>query len=152
MAIPGEERVTRRRLLELGVGAGSGALAAYYAGLAFLDVRPNPAPPGKLQNLGPVSKFPVHEATFVVYTGEGVEDGLYVVRHSQGQPIVFDQHCTHLQCPIQWYSSIKEFLCPCHGSIYDENGNVLHGPAPRPLHRHYAKVQSGDLIVGGIVS
>ncbi len=47
--------------------------------------------------------------------------------------------CTHLGCIVQYtpnetYKGKKVgFSCACHGSLYDENGNVLKGPAPTPL-------------------
>jgi cytochrome b6-f complex iron-sulfur subunit len=39
--------------------------------------------------------------------------------------------CTHLGCIV----SVSEtgFACPCHGSRYDQDGNVTGGPAPRAL-------------------
>jgi len=39
--------------------------------------------------------------------------------------------CTHLGCIV----GIAEtgFACPCHGSRFDQDGNVTGGPAPRPL-------------------
>jgi cytochrome b6-f complex iron-sulfur subunit len=39
--------------------------------------------------------------------------------------------CTHLGCIIGL--SDTGFACPCHGSRFDQDGNVTGGPAPRPL-------------------
>ncbi len=39
--------------------------------------------------------------------------------------------CTHLGCIVSKTS--QGFVCPCHGSRYDESGNVTKGPAPRAL-------------------
>ncbi len=39
--------------------------------------------------------------------------------------------CTHLGCTVN--RTPKGFHCPCHGSVFDESGAVIHGPAPRPL-------------------
>lgn len=39
--------------------------------------------------------------------------------------------CTHLGCIV--YPSEFGFQCPCHGSKYNKDGNVIGGPAPRPL-------------------
>ena len=41
--------------------------------------------------------------------------------------------CTHLGCIARFKSDEKVIACPCHGSRFDLEGNVIHGPAPRPL-------------------
>jgi glycine/D-amino acid oxidase-like deaminating enzyme/nitrite reductase/ring-hydroxylating ferredoxin subunit len=41
--------------------------------------------------------------------------------------------CTHLGCLVAWNAAERSWDCPCHGSRYDVNGNVLHPPAVRPL-------------------
>ena len=41
--------------------------------------------------------------------------------------------CTHLGCITRFLSDEKCIACPCHGSRFDLEGNVIHGPAPRPL-------------------
>ena len=41
--------------------------------------------------------------------------------------------CTHLGCTVAWKSEQKRFACPCHGSQFDDQGRVVHGPARRPL-------------------
>ena len=39
--------------------------------------------------------------------------------------------CTHLGCIVK--PSETGFDCPCHGSKFDPNGAVIHGPAPKAL-------------------
>ena len=41
--------------------------------------------------------------------------------------------CTHLGCITRYLSDENAIACPCHGSRFDLEGNVVHGPAPRPL-------------------
>lgn len=41
--------------------------------------------------------------------------------------------CPHLGCSYGLDPNDKRFLCPCHGSIFDLEGKVLHGPAANPL-------------------
>ncbi len=41
--------------------------------------------------------------------------------------------CTHLGCTVKWHPDNNSFICPCHGSQYDNLGRVVHGPAKRSL-------------------
>ena len=40
--------------------------------------------------------------------------------------------CTHLGCITRFLSDEKCIACPCHGSRFDLEGNVIHGPGPAP--------------------
>ncbi|MBC7972100.1 MAG: Rieske 2Fe-2S domain-containing protein [Verrucomicrobia bacterium] len=41
--------------------------------------------------------------------------------------------CTHLGCTVAWKADQNRFICPCHGSQYDNQGRVVQGPARRNL-------------------
>ena len=41
--------------------------------------------------------------------------------------------CPHLGCSYAYDDGKKHFVCPCHGSEFALDGNVLHGPATSPL-------------------
>lgn len=69
-------------------------------------------------------KFPVDTFTFLE------EHNLYVYRDHEGLKAV-SAICTHLGCILE--KGLDGFECPCHGSCYNNDGEVLSGPAPRDL-------------------
>ena len=64
---------------------------------------------------------------------------------------VVEQTCTHLGCPVAWVSTDNRFECPCHGSQFNRNLSVYHGPAADPLHTHHFTLGDGSMIITGRV-
>ncbi|KAM7492634.1 hypothetical protein LguiA_035555 [Lonicera macranthoides] len=48
--------------------------------------------------------------------------------------------CTHLGCVVPFNKAENKFLCPCHGSQYNNQGRVVRGPAPLSLALAHADV------------
>ncbi len=70
---------------------------------------------------------------------------IWVIKHSEVSATVYSPLCPHLNCRYNWDG--KKFSCPCHGSLFSENGKVLGGPAPRPLDTLPYKIEAGELFV-----
>jgi Rieske Fe-S protein len=75
-------------------------------------------------DLGDIANFPVGSRTVR-------SDIPAVIYNKGGEIIAYSLVCTHLGCTIA--ENGAEFDCPCHGSRFDENGDVLKGPAQKPL-------------------
>jgi glycine/D-amino acid oxidase-like deaminating enzyme/nitrite reductase/ring-hydroxylating ferredoxin subunit len=43
--------------------------------------------------------------------------------------------CTHMKCVVHWNRAERSWDCPCHGSRFSIDGDVLEGPAITPLER-----------------
>ena len=103
--------------------AGQGA----YLGLSFLASRKSASSTGQVVTAGLVTDFqpgtvtPFDAARF------------YLVRSQTGGFLALNSKCTHLACIIGWEKDQQVFACPCHGSMFNQDGSVAHPPAPRPL-------------------
>jgi menaquinol-cytochrome c reductase iron-sulfur subunit len=72
---------------------------------------------------------------------------IWVIKHSDTEAKVLSPLCTHLSCRYNWNQNDRVFACPCHGSVFTPDGDVIAGPAPRPLDDLPYKVQDGELYV-----
>lgn len=57
-----------------------------------------------------------------------------IISGDQNQPDFFLNKCTHLGCRIH-NASDNKFICSCHGSEFNSNGQVVKGPAVKPLQK-----------------
>jgi cytochrome b6-f complex iron-sulfur subunit len=64
--------------------------------------------------------------------------------------------CPHLGCTVPWKPDDRtedelaakgRFNCPCHGSIYDRYGNIVAGPAPRPMDLFGVSIRDGKVYI-----
>ena len=67
----------------------------------------------------------------VVETAEG-KAGVY--KTEEGRIFQVDIVCPHLGCELAWNSDERTWDCPCHGSRFDYEGNLLEGPAQEGIH------------------
>jgi Rieske Fe-S protein len=62
---------------------------------------------------------------------------------------ILSNSCAHLGCPVRWLEieGVGEFLCPCHGGIYDLNGEYIAGPPPRGMYSYpVAEVRDNGMV------
>jgi menaquinol-cytochrome c reductase iron-sulfur subunit len=65
----------------------------------------------------------------------------WLSKDADGKLLAFSPWCTHLGCAYRWEAARNEFSCPCHGSRFGKEGEVLAGPASRPLDRYEIKIE-----------
>jgi Rieske Fe-S protein len=60
-------------------------------------------------------------------------DKIAAYREESGDLHQVSAVCPHLGCIVAWNAAEKSWDCPCHGSRFDVDGKILHGPAVKPL-------------------
>ncbi|WP_374688388.1 FAD-dependent oxidoreductase [Promineifilum sp.] len=62
-------------------------------------------------------------------------DKVALYRQEDGGYIALSPICTHLGCVVRWNGAERSWDCPCHGSRFAHDGQVIEGPALTPLER-----------------
>ncbi len=62
--------------------------------------------------------------------------------------IAISSRCAHLGCPVRFVEAAGNFICPCHGGVYDFEGKRIGGPPVRPLDRFQTRIRAGKVEVG----
>ena len=119
------DAMTRRKMLSWfsGFGLFGSLIITAFSNLIFIKPRatygqPNRFSIGKPEDFPPGARVSLDARRVCV-----VRDG--------DKMAAISTTCTHLGCIV----SVSEtgFSCPCHGSRYDQDGNVTGGPAPKAL-------------------
>lgn len=66
----------------------------------------------------------------------GINDTILVWRSGPSAFEATSIVCTHMGCEVEVAEGGKSLACPCHGSQYNADGTVRHGPAERALKRY----------------
>jgi Rieske Fe-S protein len=61
---------------------------------------------------------------------------LAVYRDETGEIHAFAANCTHMGCIVHFNEAETTWDCPCHGSRFDINGEVIHSPAAKKLKKY----------------
>ncbi len=125
----------RRDFVLIGVSA---IAASGCAGARYLAPR---AAPGRLSiasaELGP-------DGAAFLQTPE-MPRPIYLRRASSGAVVALLASCTHQGCQPEPLGD--RLVCPCHGSEFALDGDVLQGPAERPLTRYDVTEEAGEVVV-----
>ncbi len=122
----GSNNVSRRGFFQLTLGwlAGTFAVvASAAAGARFLV--PNVLfEPSLIFKAGKPDDYPDGSVTFLE------DERVFLIRRGNTYRCL-SAICTHLGCTVN--RTDHAYHCPCHGSVFNEQGKVESGPAPRPL-------------------
>lgn len=94
-------------------------------------------PTGAIAN---VKDLPVGVPKYFDYPSSGYASML--MKRADGSVTAMSILCTHVCCEVQYDSTTTDLYCPCHGSVFDQNGNVLRGPAATKLPSIQLKIDS----------
>jgi len=162
-------RLTRRQVLQGGIGAAAGLAA----GLIGVSVAPRPPTDG--QTLGGDDDLVTGEGFWLqVATLAELPPGTATrfstpafagfVVNDAGEVRALSSVCTHMGCTLQYRPDWQDLRCPCHGASFDMQGRLANGRAtwranPYPgdaraypielpaLVRPHVKVEDGTVLV-----
>jgi menaquinol-cytochrome c reductase iron-sulfur subunit len=147
------DQIARRQLLgRLSVGVTLvGGAAISVPGVGFVVAPMFRKLPREWQKIGKVSDFKIGETVNVIFTdasplpwaGVTSRTAAWLRRVKENEFIAFSVNCAHLGCPVRWLPDARIFMCPCHGGVYYENGDVAAGPPPHSLPRYAVRVNDG---------
>lgn len=138
-----QKEVTRRKFLGWAFGASVVGLfgQAGAALLGFFKPRLEPGGFGSKIGAGRVEEFKPGTISHVQ------KGRFYLSRLEDGSMLALWHRCTHLGCTVPWREDEGIFHCPCHSSLFNTVGEVLGGPAPRPLDLFPIEIVDGHVVV-----
>jgi cytochrome b6-f complex iron-sulfur subunit len=134
--------ISRRRLMAYAwIGAAAIVMGELIGGtFAFLWPRRKGPKVETVFIAGKVTEFKVGEV--IPFRKERT----FILR-TEGGFLAISAICTHLHCIVNWNEMLKKFECPCHGAKFNQNGEVLEGPPPRPLDLYKLQIVAGNVVV-----
>ncbi|MBZ2174406.1 FAD-dependent oxidoreductase [Schnuerera sp. xch1] len=84
---------------------------------------------GKLSSLPKNIDIEPGEGKIIKIDGERI--GAY--RDEEGMLHLVNTTCPHMGCELNWNSAEKSWDCPCHGSRFTYEGEIIEGPSIKPL-------------------
>ncbi len=141
-----KQGVNRREFLNFAWLASIGFLSVNLAGITFLFAMPRfrEGEFGGRVKIGKVSELPEPGSPPVNLP----KVKMWVSNNEDGVMALY-KVCTHLGCLYNWRDLENKFVCPCHGSQFEPDGDYIQGPAPRSLDRFVVQAvdpNSGDVL------
>ncbi|MSR81511.1 MAG: Rieske (2Fe-2S) protein [Candidatus Latescibacteria bacterium] len=95
--------------------------------------------------LVPLAELPAEfsEKGYALVRAARLDDPILIHRTGTGEFRALSARCTHLGCQV--WPARNALICPCHGSSFSWEGEVIRGPAQKPLPRYLVAVKEETL-------
>lgn len=97
--------------------------------------------PFNRENLESLAELSPGEARIVKYEGQA----LALYKDETGEVHAVNPACSHIKCQVDWNPSEKSWDCPCHGSRFSYDGEVLTAPARKNLQQIHLEELAGKV-------
>jgi len=153
--------MTRRTVFGLGVqaagGLAVGVIALPAVGFALAPIFDEPDE--RWEGVGSPDRYSsdtYRQAVITIVQGVGdsgkttvyIRKGSADLDEDPNEFIAISTRCAHLGCPVRFVKAAGNFICPCHGGVYDFEGKVIGGPPVRPLDRFQTRIEGSELQIG----
>jgi menaquinol-cytochrome c reductase iron-sulfur subunit len=137
------------------IGVATAGIAAFLAGIPIVGAIFTP--PTRSERIwhpvGEVDNFNLDETVRVEFTdpdavpwaGPAAQNAAWLRRIGDEDFVCFSVYCTHVGCPVSWREGANLFICPCHGGVFDREGDVVAGPPETPLVRLDVRLREGQV-------
>jgi cytochrome b6-f complex iron-sulfur subunit len=146
-AAAGAEIGRRSFVARLLMATGLGAVAASVAGLAARYIYPLKAVRLKRRVfLAPRSDIPAGRGRAYRLP----DGGTALVTDTGTEVVALSDICPHLGCKVHYESARGQFICPCHGGVFEKDGTAVAGPPAdegKNLKRYAVHPQGDNLFI-----
>lgn len=85
--------------------------------------------------------------TSLLVAAKGGDEKILVVRSADGNLFAVSSVCTHKGCDVGYDKKLDHLRCPCHESQYGLDGEIIKGPAQKPLKRYGVSTENGRVVI-----
>ncbi len=130
-----------RRAFILALGSACGLLSGVVTGCTGFRYVPYTRDGRRLA----VRRADFGDGTYVLLENPQVPRAIFLHRRPDDTFAAVLTRCSHLGCQVE--PAGNRLVCPCHGSEYEWTGEVLQGPAERPLYRYRVTADDESIYV-----
>jgi cytochrome b6-f complex iron-sulfur subunit len=155
-------KISRREFFVKSAGAIAVVSTGGFINTILTSCSDNPTDPVNSTPLSTIQGTVVNNEITIALTSSPIENKntRALVQYNSGNGAILAEHnsddtfkalsgiCTHQSCVISAFDgSNNVFVCPCHGSQFDLNGNVKQGPATNKLGSYSTRVENNSLVI-----